>query len=333
MNAITQWAVPETKTTMRAIGQKAYGGVEVLVPGDHPVPVAGPREVLIRVEAAGLDRGTWHMMTGRPYLMRLMGFGFSRPKAAVAGFDVAGTVTAVGEGVTRFRVGDAVFGVARGSFAEVAAAHEDKLARKPASLSFDEAAALGISGSTALQGLVGLQAGQRLLILGASGGVGSFAVQIAKARGAHVTGVCSAKKAAAVKALGADAVRDYAKDALGGPYDVILDLGGNNPLSVLRQALTPTGTIVFGGGEHGGDITAGFGRLLWSAVVGLFVKQKFVMLMSKEHFTPLEEVAALVDAGKVRPAIDRTWPLAQVPDAMRALVAGDVTGKSVIRVA
>lgn len=317
---------------MQAIVQRAYGGIDVLVLGQHPIPVAGAGEVLLRVHAAGLDRGTWHLMTGRPYLMRLMGFGFRAPREPVAGRDVAGTVVAVGEGVTRFKIGDAVFGIAKGSFAEYAAAREDKLARRPAGLSFEEAAALGISGITALSGLRTLLAGQRALIVGASGGVGTFAVQIAKARGAHVTAVCRGEKTQAVRALGADHVLDYMKEEIGTGYDFILDVGGNSRLSKLRKAMTATGTLVFVGGENGGDFTAGFERQLKAAFLGLFLKQRFLMLMAVEHFAPLEELAVLVDAGRLRPLIDRIWPLAQAPQAMQTLVDGKVTGKTVIRV-
>ena len=323
----------QPRVAMQAIVQHGYGGLEVLVLGEHPAPVAGAGEVLLRVHAAGLDRGTWHMMTGRPYLMRLMGFGFSAPKQPVAGLDVAGTVVALGEGVTRLKVGDAVFGIAKGSFADYAAAREDKLARKPAGLSFEEAASLGVSGVTALGGLRTLLAGQRALILGASGGVGTFAVQIAKGRGAHVTAVCRGEKAEAVRALGADRVVDYTKEEIGKGYDFILDVGGNTRLSKLRKAMTATGTLVFVGGENGGDFTAGFERQLLAAFLGMFVKQRFLMLMAVEHFAPLEELGALVDAGKLRPLIDRTWSLAQVPEAMQALVDGKVTGKTVVRVA
>lgn len=318
---------------MRAIVQRAYGGPEVLVFGEHKTPVAAAGEVLLRVHAAGLDRGTWHIMTGRPYLMRLMGFGFRAPKQQVAGLDVSGTVVAVGEGVTRFTVGDAVFGIAKGSFAEYAAAREDKLARKPSGLSFEEAAALGVSGITALGGLRTLQSAQRLLILGASGGVGTFAVQIAKARGAHVTAVCRGEKAEAVQALGADHVVDYTKEGIGAGYDFILDVGGNTRLSKLRRAMTATGTLVFVGGENGGDFTAGFERQLLAAFLGMFVKQRFLMLMAVEHAAPLEELGAMVEAGKLRPLIHRTWSLAEVPQAMQALVDGRVTGKTVIRLA
>src|SRR6478736_7283948 len=205
---------PTGKRTMRAIVQDRYGSTEVLRSADIERPEIADGEVLLRVHAAGLDRGTWHLLTGKPYLMRLMGFGFRRPKNRVPGLDVAGTVVAVGSAVTRFAVGDEVFGMSRGSFAEYAAAPEDKLARKPAGCTFEQAAVVGISGGTALQALASgrVQAGQRVLIIGASGGVGSFAVQLAKAAGAHVTGVCGTDKLDLVSGLGADRVIDRTRE-------------------------------------------------------------------------------------------------------------------------
>ena len=203
-----------TGVTMHAILQDSYGSAEVLRSARITRPEIADHEVLLRVHAAGLDRGTWHLMTGTPYLMRVIGFGFRRPKNPVPGVDVAGTVVAVGSAVTRFAVGDEVFGMSRGSFAEYAAAREDKLAHKPANASFEQAAAVGISGGTALQALTAgrVQAGQRVLIIGASGGVGSFAVQLAKASGAEVTGVCSTNKLDLVTSLGADRVVDYTRE-------------------------------------------------------------------------------------------------------------------------
>ncbi len=324
---------------MQAIVQRSYGRVDVLQLGEIARPVVGPHQVLLEVRAAGMDRGTWHLMTGRPYLMRLMGFGFRRPNNRIAGLDVAGTVVAVGSGITRFKVGDAVFGIAEGSFAELALAREDKLARKPSALSFEQAAVCGVSALTALQTVrdaARVGAGQRVLIIGASGGVGSFAVQFAKAFGAEVTGVCSTAKIELVRSLGADHVVDYrTTDFTAGParYDAILDLGGNTPLSRLRRVLTRRGVVVFVGGEHGGDWSAGFGRPLGAIILGLFVKQRFVMMAAREHFCDLVRIAAFVDEGKLRPLIDRTFTLRDVPEAMRRLEAGQVTGKIAIRVA
>lgn len=323
--------------TMNAMVQSGYGGLEVYRYGQTSRPTAGTGEVVVKVKAAGLDRGTWHMMTGRPYLMRLMGFGFSKPKSPVAGLEVAGTVVEVGSGVTRFKVGDEVFGVAKGSFAEYAAALESKLAKKPAALSFAQAASLAVSGSTALQAVEagGIAATSKVLIIGASGGVGSSAVQIAKARGAHVTAVANGSKLDFVRGLGADVALSYLEgDFADGSvrYDVILDMGGNTALSRLRRALAPTGKLVFVGGELGGDWSAGFERLLAAAFVGMFAKQKFVMLASKETFEPLEKLAVLADAGKISAPVDRAMPLSALPEAMQLLVEGKVRGKLVLTV-
>ncbi len=323
---------------MQAIVQSEYGGADVLRLGEREHPTIGDGDVLVRVHAAGLDRGTWHLMTGKPYLIRMVGFGMRRPKNPVPGLDVAGTVVAVGSAVTRFKVGDEVFGISEGSFAEYARAREDKLARKPANLTFEQAAVVGVSGLTALQSLrdaARTGAGQRVLILGASGGVGTYAVQLAKGVGAEVTGVCSTGKMALVRSLGADHVIDYTQaDFADGSkrYDVILDIAGNSPLKRLRRALTPTGTIVFVGGEHGGEIFGGLGRPMRALLLGMFVRQKFAMFMSREHFSDLEQLTALLEAGKVTPVIDRTYALSQAADAMRQLEAGRVRGKIAITV-
>ena len=326
--------VPDT----RAIVQDRYGSADVWRLERIAPPVPGKDEVLIRVRAAGLDRGTWHAMTGQPYLMRVMGFGLRRPKQRVPGLDVAGVVVAVGGAVTRFAAGDEVFGVSRGSFAEFAVAREDKLAPKPPTLTFEQAAVVPISGMTALQGLRagGLQAGQRVLVIGASGGVGSYAVQIARAEGAHVTGVCSAAKVDLVRSLGADEVIDYtAEDFAAGPdrYDVILDIGGNASLSRLRRALQPRGTLVIVGGEQGGKVTGGFGRSLRAPLLSPFVRQRLTMLVNKETARDLEPLTELIDAGRLAPSIDTTFPLERAPEAMRRLDAGQVRGKVAISVA
>lgn len=325
--------------SMSAVVQDAYGDVDVLQLESVAVPVPAADEVLVRVRAAGLSRGTWHLMTGRPLLMRILGFGFRAPKQRVLGQDLAGTVVGVGAAVTRFAVGDEVYGIGRGSFAGYAVAAEDKLAPVSAALTAPQAAVAPVSALTALQSLRDagrLQPGQHVLVLGASGGVGSFAVQIAKALGAEVTGVCSAGKVDLVRSLGADHVLDYAaQDVVDGSvrYDLILDIGGNTPLRRLRRALTPTGRLVFVGGENGGDWTAGFGRQLGAFALAPFVKQRFIMLMNKEHYSGLERLAALVLEGKLRPLIDRRIGLAAVPDALRALEAGEVSGKVAIEVA
>jgi NADPH:quinone reductase-like Zn-dependent oxidoreductase len=323
-------------STMQAIAQRTYGSADVLHMEEVHRPAIGDDEVLVRVHAAGLDRGTWHLMAGLPYLFRLMGPGLRKPKNSVPGLDVAGTVVAVGTAVTRFEIGDEVFGISKGSFAEYACAREDKLARKPASLTFDQAAVVAVSGLTALQGLcdVGrLEEGQHVLIVGASGAVGTFAVQIAKAFGAEVTGVCSTAKMDLVRSIGADHVLDYTKDGFAdGPqrYDLILDLGGNAPLSRLRRALTPGGTLVIVGGEAGGRFTGGFGRSLRAVALSPLVRQRLTMKTPKEHYADLERLGLLIDAGKITPIIDSTYPLHLAPDAMRHLEAGHARGKIVI---
>ena len=327
-----------TTKTMRAIVQHGYGSTDVLRVQETYVPEIEDDEVLVRVHAAGLDRGTWHMMAGRPYLLRIIGFGFRRPKNAVPGIDVAGTVAAIGSAVTRFAVGDEVFGMSRGSFAEYAAAREDKLARNPGNLSYQQAAVVPISAGTALQALtdVGrIEPGQEVLIIGASGGVGSYAVQLAKAFGAEVTGVCSAEKADLVRSLGADHVIDYKRDDFADGsrrFDLILDIGGNSALARLRRALKPSGTAVIVGGEEGGNWTGGFGRTLRAPVLSLFVRQRLAMLASKERASDLERLIPLIEAGKVTPSIDRTYSLDRVQEAMRHLEAGKARGKVAIRI-
>lgn len=321
---------------MRAVLQSGYGSFDVLRVGTSARPRASENEVILRVHAAGVARGDWHLMTGRPYLMRVMGFGFSAPKSPVPGLDVAGTVIEVGAGVTRFAVGDEVFGIARGAFAEYAAAREDKLARKPASVSFEDAAVSAVSGITALQALRDaghLVPRQRVLVVGASGGVGAFAVQLAHAMGAEVDGVCSAAKLDLVRALGAHEVFDYAQaDFTAGTrrWDLVLDVGGNTPLARLRRALTPTGRLIFIGGEHGGDWTAGFGRPLGAMILGLFVKQRFAMHATREVAVDIERIAAHLESGAVKPPIDRRIGLDAVSDALRDLEAGRVRGKVVV---
>jgi NADPH:quinone reductase-like Zn-dependent oxidoreductase len=323
---------------MRAIVQDRYGTLDVLTPAVVARPELGEHDVLLRVHAAGLDRGTWHLMTGRPYLMRVIGFGFRRPKNRVPGLDVAGTVEAVGPAVTRFAVGDEVYGVARGSYAEYAAAHEDKLARKPANISFEQAAVVPVSGLIAQRGLVDvgrLQAGQQVLITGASGGVGSYAVQLAKALGAEVTAVSSAGKADLVRSLGADHVVDYTREDFADGsrrYDLILDIAGNPTLRRLRRALAPRGTAVILGGEQGGRITGGFGRTLRAPFVSRFVSQRLAMVTADENGRDLERLTALIEAGQVTPHVDRAYPFDEVPEAMARLISGDVRGKVAISI-
>ncbi len=323
---------------MWAVVQDRYGAVDVLRHERIARPVMGDEEVLVRVHAAGLDRGTWHLMTGKPYLMRIAGPGFRGPKDRVPGRDLAGTVVAVGAGVTGLAVGDEVYGVGRGSFAEYAVVRADKLARKPVSLSFEQAAVVPISGATALQALTDhgrLEPGQRVLVIGASGGVGSYAVQIAKALGAEVTGVASSAKLDLVRSFGADHVIDYTRDdfaGIGQHYDLILDIAGNPGLRRLRRALTPTGTAVIVGGEDGGDLTGGMNRTLRALVLSVVSKQRFANFINKERASDLERLTGLIDAGQVTPSIDRTYPLDQVPEAMRQLEGGQVRGKVAITI-
>ena len=338
---LTQQAKPVSAanpTTMRAITQSRYGTVpeDVMRLGQVARPGIGDNDVLIRVQAAGVDRGTWHVMAGQPYLMRLLGFGFRGPRNRVPGLDVAGTVVAVGPAVTRFAAGDEVFGVARGSFAEYAAAPEGTLARKPAALSFEQAAAVAVSGLTALQGLRDagrIKPGQKVLVIGASGGVGSYAVQLASSFGAEVTGVCSTAKADLVRSIGADHVIDYTRaDFADGQrhYDLILDIGGNSRLSRLRRALTPRGTLVIVGGE-GGKWT-GVGRQLRALALSVLIRQRLTTFVSRHRQADLDTLRLLTEGGQVIPVIDRTYPLAEAPQAIRHLHAGYARGKIVITV-
>lgn len=322
--------------TMRAVVQHAYGTADVLQLTTMPRPQVADDEVLVRVHAAGLDRGTWHVMSGKPYLLRILGFGLRRPKDPVPGHGLAGTVEAVGSTVSAFKVGDEVYGMARGSFAEYAVTRADMLARKPVNLSFEQAAVVPISATTALQALrdVGhVESGQKVLVLGASGGVGGYAMQLAKAFGAEVTGVCSARKAGLVRSLGADHVLDYTHDDFADGttrFDLIIDIGGNPALRRLRRALTPTGTAVIVGGEEGGAWTGGFGRTLRAPVLSLFVRPRMAMLASKERGSDLEDLAPLFETGTLTASVDTTYPLDEVPAAMRHLESGQVRGKIAI---
>ena len=321
---------------MRAIVQTVYGTEDVLAMAEIERPVIGADEVLVQVHAAGLDRGTWHLMAGMPYATRLVA-GLRAPKNPVPGLDAAGVVVAVGSEVTRFQPGDEVFGVSKGSFAEFASAREDKLAHKPSRLTFEQAAAVPVSGMTALRGLsdVGrLKAGQKVLIVGASGGVGSYAVQIAKALGAEVTGVCSTSKLDLVRSIGADHVIDYTKDDYADGktlYDLILDVGGDSALSRLRRALAPKGTLVIVGGEGGGN-WIGMGRQLRALGLSPFVGQRLTILAPKEHYTVLDRLSELIENSQLVPTVERTYALDKMPDAMRQLAAGRVRGKLVITV-
>jgi len=325
--------------TMRAIVQDAYGEADVLRLAEIDRPAVGDDQVLVRVVAAGVDQGAWHLMAGLPYPVRLAGYGVRAPKAPVRGRELAGRVEAVGSGVTTLRPGDEVFGVAEGAFAEYAPAAVAKLAPKPASLTFQQAAALPISGLTALQAVRDqgrVTAGDRVLVIGASGGVGSFAVQIAKAFGAEVTGVASTGKVDLVRSLGADHVIDYRLgDDLGAGergYDVIIDTGGNRPLRVLRRALTPTGTLVLVGAETGGRWLGGTDRQLRAMVLSRFVRQRLRTFIASEKAADLLALSALVESGAVTPVVDRTFPLAETPAAIRHMREGKARGKVVIDV-
>jgi NADPH:quinone reductase-like Zn-dependent oxidoreductase len=326
---------PASDSTMQAIVQDTYGSARVLRLARISLPEISAGEVLLRVHAAGLDRGAWHLMTGTPYLLRIV-FGIGKPKNPVRGREVAGTVVAVGPAVTRFSPGDEVYGIGRGTFAEYAAATEDKLARKPASATFEQAAVAPVSGLTALQALTDagrVKQGDEVLVIGASGGVGSHAVQLAKAFGADVTGVCSTSKLDLVRSLGADHVIDYtAEDFADGAhrYDLILDIAGNPAPSRLRRALTATGTAVLVGGEEGGSLTGGMGRQLRARALSLAVRQRLTTVLCKERSADLERLTELIDAGKLTPSVDRSYPLDQVAEAMSYLDAGKARGKIAI---
>lgn len=323
--------------TMRAVTQSCYGSSDVLRLARVRRPVVQEGRVLVRVHAAGLDRGTEHLMTGKPYAVRLA-MGIRRPKNPVPGRDVAGTVVETGAGVTRFSPGDEVYGVAPGSFAEYVVADEGKLAPKPTNLSFAEAAVVPISASTALQALTDagrLKAGQSVLITGASGGVGSCAVQLALGLGADVTAVCSADKADHVTALGAHHVIDRGRaDWSDGTrrYDLILDIAGNPPLRRLLRALNPRGTVVFVGGEGSGAVT-GMGRQLRGALLSPLLPQRLVLLLARERGADYERLTPLIEGGRLAPSLHRTFPLERAASAMRLLEEGGVRGKVAITVA
>jgi NADPH:quinone reductase-like Zn-dependent oxidoreductase len=316
--------------TMRAVLQRGYGSTDVWHVGGAARPEPGAGEVLVQVRAAGLDRGTWHLMTGTPLVVRPV-IGLRRPRNPVPGRDVAGTVVGVGDGVTRFRLGDEVFGTADGSFAEYALAPAKRLVTKPADLGWAQAAASPVSGLTALHGLVDvgrLAAGQRVLVTGASGGVGSFAVQMAKALGAEVTAVASEAKADFVCSLGADRVLDPAAD-VGADHDLILDIVASAPLARLRRALTPKGTLVVVGAEGSGR-WIGLRRQLRAVVTSPFIRQRLAMLVSKENQDGLTRLAELLASGAVAPAVDRTFALEDAAAAMAHLVERQVRGKVVV---
>lgn len=322
--------------TMQAIVQEAYGPADVLKLGTVDRPSIAADEVLIEVHAAGIDRGVWHLMTGLPYLVRLAGYGVRKPKNPVPGMDVAGRVVAVGAAVTRLRPGDDVFGIAKGSFAEYAVADQEKLAPKPAGASFEQAAIAAVSGITALQALteVGhVQPGQSVLVIGASGGVGTYAVQLAKALGAVVTTVSGPRGTEMLGSLGADHVLDYTReDFVDGVhhYDLILDIGGRNSLRRLRGALAPKGTLVIVGGEGGNRVTGGVGRQLRAVLMSPFVGQRLTTFIASEDRASVERLAGHIERREVVPVVGRRYRLDEVADAMRRLESDHANGKAVV---
>ena len=321
---------------MKAIVQERFGPPDTLQLEDIDVPQPGPDDMLVRVQAAALNPYDWHMLRGDPRIARLMGTGLTRPKFRVAGAEGAGRVETVGANIQGLRPGDEVLGFFRGSFAEYALAGADKVVPKPASLTFEEAAAVPMAATTALRAIrdVGeVRSGQRVLVNGASGGVGTFAVQIAAALGAEVTGVSSAGNAEMLRSIGSAHVVDYAaQDFTDGPerYDVILDNIGNRPLSRLRHALTPTGILVLNGGGSPGKVIGAVGSLLKAVVVNPFVRERIRLVPTRMKQEDLLAVTALIEAGKLRPVLDRTYPLAETAEGLQRVEAGHVPGKVVI---
>jgi NADPH:quinone reductase-like Zn-dependent oxidoreductase len=323
---------------MKAIVQDRFGPPEVLEFRDVPDPVVGDNDVLVQVEAAGCGPDVWHLMEGKPYLARLapdVRNGMKAPR----GWDVAGRVEAVGANVRDLAPGDDVMGFTRGSFAETAVGSVDKLVRKPAGITFEQAAAVPVSGCTALQAVRDhgkVQPGQSVLVIGAAGGVGTLTVQIAAALGADVTGVCSGPKADLVRSLGAADVIDYTREDFtetGRRWDVIIDTAGRRPLHRLRRALAPRGTLVVVGGDGGGNWTGGFFRgVLRGPILSMFTRQRFVAFVAKESREDLESLRELIDAGSVSPVVDRTFALPEAADALRYLEEGHPAGKVIVTI-
>ena len=321
---------------MKAIIHDSYGPIELLERREIEPPTIGEREVLVRVQAAAVHIGDVFAVWGRPLLVRTA-TGLRRPTYGVPGLDLAGTVEAVGSGVTRFSVGDEVFGEGAGTAAELARAGEDKLVRKPAAFDWMDAAAITTSGSAALHGLRDagrLEAGQRVLIVGASGGVGTFAIQIAKAMGAHVTGVTSENNAQLVRSLGADEVIDYTREDFTerrGAFDLILDNIENRPLSAVRRALTPKGTLVLNSGTG----TSGLRMLIRLArpvVLSPFSSHTMRRYLSNANHVDLDVLKGMVEAGQIKPVIGRTYPLDDTVEALRHVAGGHASGKVVLAV-
>jgi NADPH:quinone reductase-like Zn-dependent oxidoreductase len=322
---------------MQAIVQDAYGEPsEVLRLAEVATPTPRSGEVLVRVRAAGVDRGTWHIVTGLPYPIRLAGFGLRRPKRPTPGMDLAGVVAAVGPGVGELRVGDEVYGSNPGAFAEYAAVPVEKLAPKPARLSFEQAAGVPISGYAALQGVRdhgSVAPGQRVLVLGASGGVGHLAAQIAVSLGAEVTGACRTDKVDLVRALGIAHVVDHTRDdPLDGRtvYDVIIDTGGHRRLRDLRRALTARGRLVIVGSEAGGRWLGGTDRQLRAVAWSVVSPRSMGSFVSRENAGDLAALTAMIDAGAVTPVVGRTLPLSEAATAIDLLTSGAARGKLVL---
>jgi NADPH:quinone reductase-like Zn-dependent oxidoreductase len=322
---------------MQAIVSTEYGSPERLRLEEVDKPALEPDGVLIRVRAASVNPLDWHLLRGEPYIGRLMGMGLLRPANAATGVDTAGTIEAVGENVTDLQPGDEVFGRCDGAFAEYALGSCEMVVAKPERLTFEEAAAIPVAGVTALQALRdsgAVQSGHRVLINGAAGGVGTFAVQIAKSFGAHVTGVCSTRNVELVRSIGADSVVDYSVDDFSRaeqPYDVILDTVGNRSLRALRRALASNGTLVIVGGG-GGRLFGPITQLARAFVLGRFVRQQVKPVMAHVRHADLLVLKELVDEGKLTPVLDRTYPLRATAEAVRYLEGGHARGKVVITV-
>jgi NADPH:quinone reductase-like Zn-dependent oxidoreductase len=321
---------------MKAITRERYGSPDVLELTESEKPLVDDGRVLVRVRAASVNAYDWHMLRGEPFLAR-MSDGMRKPKTLVTGMDLAGEVEAVGRNVTEFRPGDAVFGQRSGAFAEYVSAKPSNFAPKPANLSFEQAAAVPMAGVTALQGLRDkgqLRPGQRVLVNGAAGGVGTFAVQIAKALGAHVTGVCGTNHVETVRSIGADQVIDYTKEDFtrsGQRYDLILDVAGSRSLSDCRRVLGPDGRLVMvGPGGGGRRIVPIVARILAALVTNRFAKQRILLFLGQPSNDDLIVLKELIEAGKIRPVIDRTYPLGQTAEAIRYLEQGHAGGKVVI---
>jgi NADPH:quinone reductase-like Zn-dependent oxidoreductase len=324
---------------MRAIVQDRFGPPDVLQLADAGLPEVGADDVLVRVHAAGLNPYDWHILRGDPLVARLMGVGLTKPKARVAGIDAAGVVEAVGANVRGLRNGEEVLGFCRGAFAEYACAAADMVVPKPARLTFEQAAAVPIAATTALRGIrdVGeVKAGQQVLINGAGGGVGTYAVQIAAALGAEVTGVCSTRNVELVRSIGAAHVVDYTReDFTGGrsQYDVILDNVSSLPLTRLRRALAPKGILVLNGGGSPGHVFGPVAGILRAVVANAFVSQRLRPLPSRQNQAELLAVTGLIEGGKLMPVVDRTYPLADTAEGLRTVEQGHTRGKAVVTVA